>query len=267
MTDAERHEALQFIEDVSRKAGDVVLSYYQGEYAIDRKNVEDSKIDIVTDADRASEDLILSAIRERYPDHEIVSEEAPPDTTRSRWKWFVDPIDGTVNFTHGYPAFCISIAVAEDDRLVAGAVFDPLRKETFSSTRGGGARLNGKPIRVSRAERLDRSIVATGFPYDRGYSPNNNLKEFCRVMPHIQGIRRAGSAALDLAYVAAGRLDAFWELKLKPWDMAAGMLLVEEAGGRISDRFGAETSVYTDSVAATNNRIHDALIRLLNEDR
>ncbi len=175
----------------------------------------------------------------------------------------MDPLDGTVNFAHGFPVFCISVALMERGRLLAGMIFDPIRKDSFLAARGSGAFLNDQPIHVSRADRMDRSLIATGFPYDQAISPENNLAEFCSVAPRAQGMRRAGSAALDLAYVAAGRLDGFWELKLKPWDMAAGMLLVEEAGGRVSDRTGRPTDVYTDSVVATNGHIHDVVVGLL----
>ncbi len=263
MERSDRQEVVRFLEEVTMQAGDAIMSFYRGDLVIERKNVGQSAIDIVTNADRASEELILAALRASFPDHDIVTEETALEMRGSRWKWFVDPLDGTVNFAHGYPVFSVSVALAEDDEVVAGMVCDPLRKESFSAVRGGGAFLNGRPIRASSAERLDRSIVATGFPYDRAVSPENNVAEFSMVVTRVQGIRRGGSAALDLAYVAAGRLDGFWELKLKPWDMAAGMLLVEEAGGRVTDRFGRNADVYTNSVVASNGLIHDALLEIL----
>jgi len=254
---------LAFMDLVERRAGQVILSYFEKDLRIERKDTNQGGIDIVTEADRESEEIILGAIRKEFPDHDVVSEERPPEIKGSRWRWFVDPLDGTVNFAHGYPVFSISMALMEGSTLVAGMVYDPLRDECFSATRGGGAFLNGRRIRVSGTPRLDQSVVATGFPYDRAYSSENNVVEFSRVVTRVQGMRRGGSAAIDLAYVSCGRLEGFWELKLKPWDQAAGMLLVEEAGGRVSDRTGSPTDVYTLSVVATNGLIHGQLVNLL----
>jgi len=256
-------QVLLFITEVITSAGAEVLSYYRGNFRIEGKNEGESSIDIVTDADRASEDIIVEAIRQRFPDHDIVTEERAPEISGSPWKWFIDPLDGTVNFSHRYPVFCVSIALAHEDRLVAGMIYDPLRGELFQAARGRGAFLNDLPIRVSAADRLERSIVATGFPYDRATDPDNNVAEFSRVVTRVQGIRRGGSAAIDLAYVACGRLDGFWELKLKPWDMAAGMLLVSEAGGRVTDGTGNPTDVYTYCVVASNGLIHDRLVEII----
>jgi myo-inositol-1(or 4)-monophosphatase len=256
-------EVLSFLSHLSRSAGKVLLDHFNGDFRIDRKNPFEGSIDIVTDADRASEALILEEIHREFPDHDILTEETPTTRSGSPWLWVVDPLDGTVNFAHGFPVFCTSIALVEHGRLLAGMVYDPLRKDSFFAARDSGASLNGEPIHVSKANRIDRSLLATGFPYDQAISPDNNLAEFCAVAPRAQGMRRAGSAAMDLAYVAAGRLDGFWELKLNPWDMAAGMLLVEEAGGRVSDRSGQSTDMYTDIIVATNGHIHDLLVGLL----
>lgn len=256
-------QVLLFMTEVITSAGAEVLSYHRGEFAIERKNERESSIDIVTDADRASEDIIVVAIRQRFPDHDIVTEERPPEISGSPWRWFIDPLDGTVNFSHRYPVFCVSMALAHEGRLVAGTVYDPLRGELFQAASGRGAFLNGLPIHVSATNRMERSMVATGFPYDRATDPDNNLAEFCRVMTRVQGVRRGGSAATDLAYVACGRLDGFWELKLKPWDMGAGMLLVSEAGGRVTDGAGNPTDVYTYCVVATNGLIHDRLVEAI----
>jgi myo-inositol-1(or 4)-monophosphatase len=256
-------DLLPFLSYVTEDAGKVLLGYFNKDFRIDRKNPFEGSIDIVTDADRASETLILEAIQREFPHHDILTEETPTSRSGSPWLWIVDPLDGTINFAHGFPAFSISIAVMEHGRLLAGMVYDPLRRDGFFAARGAGAFFNDKRIHVSRTDRLDRSLLATGFPYDRAVSPENNLAEFCHVVTRVQGVRRAGSAALDLAYVAAGRLDGFWELKLKPWDMAAGMLLVEEAGGRVSDRTGQPTDVYTNAIVATNGHIHDMLLGML----
>lgn len=260
-------QVLLFITDVISSAGTEVLSYYRGGFKIERKNEGKSSIDIVTDADRASEEIIVSAIHRRFPEHDIITEERPPEISGSPWKWFIDPLDGTVNFAHGYPVFCVSIALARDNELIAGMIYDPLRGELFQAALGRGALMNGQPIHVSAADRLERSIVATGFPYDRATDPDNNVAEFSRIVTRVQGMRRGGSAATDLAYVACGRLDGFWELKLKPWDVAAGMLLVSEAGGRVSDHAGNPTDVYTYCVVATNGHIHDGLVEIIGRRR
>jgi myo-inositol-1(or 4)-monophosphatase len=263
--DLRAQDVLAFLDQVTSWAGKVLATYFHGEFRIDRKGPTDDGIDIVTDADRASEEIILEAIRREYPDHDILTEETDIESTGARWLWIVDPLDGTVNFAHGFPHFCISIALMDRGELVAGMIHDPLRKENFWAAQGKGAFLNGARIRVSTADRLSRSIVATGFPYDRATSPINNVAEFTRVVTRVQGIRRAGSAALDLAYVASGRFDGFWELKLKAWDQAAGMLIVQEAGGRVTDRFGKPTTCYTDAIVATNGLIHDELVSRLGE--
>jgi len=258
-------DIVPFLEDVTDRAGRAIMSYFQGKFQIDRKDTAPGGIDIVTDADRASEEIILGAIRREFPDHDILTEETRTVSTGSPWLWLVDPLDGTVNFAHGIPIFSVSIALMHNGALVAGMVYDPTRMEKFRAMRNNGAYLNGDSIHVSRADRLDRSIMATGFPYDRAYSPINNVAEFSRVVTRVQGIRRGGSAAIDLAYVSCGRLDGFWELKLNPWDMAAGMLLVEEAGGRVTDRTGRPTDVYTDNIVATNGMVHDLLVGILSE--
>lgn len=259
-------DIVPFLEDVADRAGRSIMSYFQGSFRIDLKDKRPGGIDIVTDADRASEDIILGSIRREFPDHDILTEETETNSTGSSWLWLVDPLDGTVNFAHGIPIFSVSIALMNNGILVAGIVYDPTRAEKFRAIRNDGAYLNGNQIRVSQADRLNKSIIATGFPYDRAYSSVNNVAEFSRVVTRVGGIRRGGSAAIDLAYVSCGRLDGFWELKLKPWDMAAGMLLVEEAGGRVTDRTGRPTDVYTDSVVATNGVVHEALADILSAD-
>lgn len=228
---------LEFLTRVTEKAGKRILTYSKGNLGVTLKDNRPDAIDIVTNADRASEDFIVDAINREFPEHDILTEERSIELKGSPWLWFVDPLDGTVNFAHGYPMFSISLALMESGVLVAAMVYDPLKKESFYAIRNRGAFLNGNPIHVSGAARLPESILSTGFPYDKAYSPENNIAEFSRVLLRVQGIRRGGSAALDLAYVSCGRLDGFWEQKLKPWDMAAGMLLVQEAGGRVSDGF------------------------------
>lgn len=264
-TDIMPGDVLPFLDHLVGRAGRVLTKYFQGKLDVRLKDNRVGAIDIVTDADRASEDLILEAIRREFPDHDILTEETPTEKTGSEFLWLIDPLDGTVNFAHSYPVFAISVALMVNGSLMTGVIHDPLRQETFSAFRNGAAFLNGNPIMVSKVERLDRSLVSTGFPYDKAFSPENNLAEFSTVLLKVQGVRRGGSAALDLAYVASGRLDGFWELKLKPWDMAAGMLLVEESCGRVTDRTGQPTDVYTNSIVATNGLIHDLLVGVLSE--
>jgi myo-inositol-1(or 4)-monophosphatase len=261
--DIDLTRACAFMESAAREAGEAILSCTRGPLEVRRKNIETSPIDIVTNADHASEAILMARIRDGFPDHDILTEETPTEDRGALWKWIIDPLDGTVNFSHGYPVYCVSIGLLGPRGLAVGVVYDPLRNECFSAVKGSGAFLNGRTIKVSASSELTASLLATGFPYDRAVSPVNNVAEFSRVAPRVQGIRRGGSAALDLAYVSCGRLDGFWELKLKPWDMAAGMLLVTEAGGMVSDRYGRPTDVYTDSVAATNGLVHEALLRLL----
>jgi myo-inositol-1(or 4)-monophosphatase len=225
------------------------------------------EIDLVTEVDRACEELVLRTLRGRFPDHDIVTEEQHLEQTGSSHVWFVDPLDGTTNYAHGYPFFCCSVGLAVDGRLVAGAVFDPLRDELFTAERGGGAFLNGRPLRVSKAMELLRSLLVTGFPYDLRDDLPAKLRLFNRFMGHARGIRRDGAAALDLCYVAAGRLDAFWEERLHPWDMVAGSVIVEEAGGRVTRFDGTPTGLVADELLATNGRLHEAMLHVLREDR
>jgi myo-inositol-1(or 4)-monophosphatase len=258
-------DLLPFLNDVAQNAGKIIMSYYNGNFTVQSKDVRPGGVDVVTDADQASEEYILQSIKSNFPLHDVLTEERRTENTGSKWLWVIDPLDGTVNFSHGYPVFCVSIALMEQNRIIAGIIHDPVHQETFCGLLDQGAFLNGNLIRVSSAEKLERSIVATGFPYDRAFDKVNNLAEFSKVSCRVQGMRRGGSAAMDLAYVACGRLDGFWELKLKPWDMAAGMLIVQEAGGRVTNRYGENTDIYTNSILATNGIIHENLKDLLRE--
>lgn len=217
-------------------------------------------IDLVTDVDKACEDAILEVIRARFGDHDIVAEETHIDRTGSRHVWYVDPLDGTVNFAHGYPFFSTSVALAVEGQAVAGAVYDPIKEELFTAERGGGARLNGRPLRVSRTSTLVESLLVTGFPYDIHDDVEGKLRVFRRFMAKAQAIRRDGSAALDLCYLAAGRIDGFFEERLNAWDMAAGNLLVEEAGGRVSRYDGTPLLLRNDEILASNGALHEAML-------
>ncbi|MFQ5915361.1 MAG: inositol monophosphatase family protein [Nitrospinota bacterium] len=222
-------------------------------------------VDLVTAMDRASEDHILSRLKAAFPEDDILTEERDQEVRRSENLWIVDPLDATNNYAHGFPMFCVSIAFERLGRVVLGAIYDPLRDEMFLAEAGEGAALNGMALTASSTPHLDVSLVATGFPYDKRESPVNNLDHFQRFALRTQGVRRTGSAALDLAYVAMGRLDGFWELKLSPWDVAAGALLVQEAGGRVTDFAGGGDFIYGGEVVASNGRIHQEMLVTLSE--
>jgi myo-inositol-1(or 4)-monophosphatase len=217
-------------------------------------------INLVTEADKMSEKLIIKAIKRNYPDHGILSEESPAISGESKMRWIIDPLDGTTNYAHGYPVFCVSIALEKDGAIILGVVYDPTRQDTFVAVRGEGAQLNGKKLAVSETSDLNYSLLATGFPYDIRESEENNLNHFQTMAKKAQAIRRAGAAALDIAYVAAGRFDGFWELKLKPWDTAAASLILEEAGGKVTDLGGRPWNILSPNVLISNGRIHEQLV-------
>ncbi|MBP6989939.1 MAG: inositol monophosphatase [Spirochaetes bacterium] len=261
-----RAEFADFARALAREAGAILLrGFRSGKTVISYK----SRTDLVTDSDRASEDFLVARISERYPSHAIIAEEGSRKEADGGYLWYVDPLDGTNNFAHGLPLFCVSIGVfsLSENTVVAGAVYNPFLDEMFTAARGEGAFLNGERIRVSSLDDIGISLVATGFPYDKAVSPDNNLKEFNRILPLIQGTRRMGSAAIDLSYVACGRLDGYWEGKLKPWDTAAGSLIVEGAGGRVSRYDGSPFSPEYPEIVASNGKIHDRLVSLLVRDR
>jgi myo-inositol-1(or 4)-monophosphatase len=224
-----------------------------------------SEIDLVTAVDREAEGLIVAALRDAFPDHGIIAEESPAAPGRGEHRWYVDPLDGTTNFAHGFPQFAVSIALEQGEDVVLGVVHDPMREETFVATRGGGARLNGARIRVSDVATLGRSLLASGFPYDVRERVDFYDAFWREALRRAQGVRRVGSAALDLCYVACGRFDAFWEWKLQAWDVAAGCLIVEEAGGRVSDLRGAPHRLAGGQTAASNGRVHAELLGMIAE--
>jgi myo-inositol-1(or 4)-monophosphatase len=234
-------------------------------------------IDPVTETDLQAQEMIIALIRQHFPDHGFLAEEeaggvkgpgghgGPPHQSLPPPRWIIDPLDGTVNFAHDFPMFCVSIAFEAEGRLEYGVIYDPLRDELFEAKRGGGASLNGRPIRVSTTDRLDRALVATGFPYDIRERLPETLGRLGRILGVVQGVRRAGSAALDMCYVACGRFDGFWEENLKPWDTAAGLLLIGEAGGRITTFSGRDYDFYAPNIMASNGSLHDRILSLLNE--
>ncbi len=229
----------------------------------DKKVELKGEINLVTEVDRICEQRIVEIIKKTFPEHNILTEETPMPEGSSSYRWIIDPLDGTTNYAHGYPFFCTSIALELEGRVVLGAIYDPLLDELFTAQQGQGAFLNGERIVVSKTERLTNALICTGFPYDLRESPVNNVDHFNNFIMEAQAVRRDGAAALDLCYVAAGRFDGFWELKLNPWDVAAGKLLVEEAGGLVTDFGGGSLNVYDQEILATNGRIHEEMIEVI----
>lgn len=220
------------------------------------------RINLVTEVDLEAERIVVERIRFHFPDHQILAEEGGLTGADASFRWIVDPLDGTTNYAHGYRFFCVSIGLEIDRELQLGVVYDPVTEELFTAEKGQGARLNGQPIGVSPQDVLVDSLVATGFSYDREQM-QRNLDLFGRVMLKVQAIRRDGAAALDLCYVACGRFDAFWELHLSPWDVAAGKLMVEEAGGRVTDLRGKSWQMRGGEVLASNGTLHPVLLELI----
>ena len=219
--------------------------------------------DLVTEVDKESERLIVEHLLARFPDHDIVAEENIYPQNGSPFRWIIDPVDGTTNYAHGFPWFCASIGLEQDGKLVAGVIYNPVYDELFTATKGGGAFLNGVRLSVSARSPLKNTLLGTGFPYDCATDPANNFASFMAFQKSARGIRRAGAAALDLAYVAAGRLDGFWELKLKPWDVAAGVLLVREAGGVVTTFDGSAYDIFNNRIVASNGLIHEEMVAML----
>ena len=250
---------LDFAVSVARDAGRLLRDRLGSRIDITHKGA----INIVTDVDLASERLIRDRIATHYPRHEVLAEEGGLVETRSEYRWIVDPLDGTTNYAHGLPVFCVSIALEHLGQTILGVVYDPMRDEMFTAERGGGAALNGRPIRVSTTADLLQSLLSTGFPYDIKTSNLTNLDHWANFAMNAQALRRIGAAALDLSYVAAGRFDGFWELSLSPWDMAAGALIVSEAGGRVTDFQGSAFSNYKPEVIASNGLIHQRMVEVL----
>lgn len=252
---------LNFAIETAREAGHILLEKFGRIEKVTKKG----DINLVTEADLASEALIIEKIKSYHPKHAILAEEAGEAVIiggGTSWKWIIDPLDGTTNYAHGYPCFCVTLALEHEGEVVIGVTYDPTRNELFAAEKGHGATLNGKPIRVSATENLGDSLIVTGFPYDfkQRVDFSRHLTEF---LLQSRGVRRDGSAAIDLAYVACGRFDGFWEEGLNPWDVAAGKLLIEEAGGQITYYDGAPFSIYTPPICASNGRIHSQMLDVL----
>jgi myo-inositol-1(or 4)-monophosphatase len=255
--------------EIAREAGACLREYFAQGVETEYKG----DVDLVTVADRTVEKLIRKRLGDVFPEHGIYGEEGTRERLEGEFRWYVDPLDGTTNFAHGFPQFCVSMGLehrpaatkpGEDGTLAAAVIYDPMRDELFTAERGRGAMLNGKPMHVSRIGQLAEALLATGFPSRKRHaSPNIHFYQEFTLRSH--GVRRAGSAALDLAYVACGRLEGFWEFNLNPWDTAAGILLVEEAGGRVTDFGGAHFQMKSDEILASNGLIHEELIGLFED--
>ena len=219
--------------------------------------------DIVTDVDRRSEETICRLIREAFPDHGILSEERRERSGAAPYRWVVDPLDGTINYAHHFPFFCVSIGVEREGVLQVGVVYDPIREELFAAMKGGGATLNGRPLTPSTVDDLSHALLATGFSPEVHEGDFANVRHFEAFLQKTQAVRRPGSAALDICYVAAGRLDGFWEMHLHPWDMAAGALIVQEAGGKVTNFAGQPFSLTEGEILVSNARIHEAMTQVL----
>jgi myo-inositol-1(or 4)-monophosphatase len=251
----------QFLATIIVEAGALLKGRLNERHTVQYKG----EINLVTEADLLSETLIMERIRRSFPGHDILTEESPETTNGSRFRWIIDPLDGTTNYSHGYPIFCTSIALEVEGEIVLGAVYNPMLMELFMAEKGEGASLNGSRLSVSRTADLSRGLLATGFPYDLREDRNNNMNYFKALAMRAQAVRRSGAAALDLAYLAAGRFDGFWELKMMPWDTAAGWLLVTEAGGVVTDLCGGPYGLRSPHILAGNGVINGELLRVIAE--
>lgn len=262
MSDVDLQKALQVALTAGRRAATMLHEGENASFSISHK----SEMELVTSLDQASEDLLVKMLASAFPDHAIVSEEGStvgrPDEGLQPI-WFIDPLDGTTNYAHHLPWYAVSIGLEINKQPVVGVVLAPSLGWEFTAVRGGGAHQNGKALHVTNTAQITRALVGTGFPYDHRVSPHNNVAEVSAVIPHIQCLRRMGSAALDCCLVASGRLDAYWEFKLKPWDVCAGTLIVEEAGGLVTDVDGSPFQLRAGQILASNGRVHQELQRLL----
>lgn len=251
---------LNFAIETAREAGQLLLEKFGRKLNVSKKG----DINLVTEADIASEKLIIERIRSYYPKHSILAEESGAAVLdgASEWKWIIDPLDGTTNFAHGYPCWCVTLALEHNGEIVLGVTFDPTRNELFAAERGHGATLNNKPILVSNTESIADALIVTGFPYDFKQK-ENFARHLTQFLLSSRGVRRDGSAAIDMAYIACGRFDGFWEEGLNPWDVAAGMLLIEEAGGNVTYYDGSKFSIYTPPICASNGLIHGEMLKIL----
>ncbi|HZS43736.1 MAG TPA: inositol monophosphatase family protein [Blastocatellia bacterium] len=250
---------LEFAIRLAQEAGKVLRDNFGRKITISNKG----EIDLVTEADLAAEKVIKDLISSHYPKHQILAEESGAFETSSEYRWIIDPLDGTTNYAHGLPIFCVSIALERAGEMIIGVIYDPIRDEMFVAERGSGATLNNRSIQTSETESLKKALLVTGFPYDVHTNSVNNIDNFANFMKTAQAVRRLGSAAIDLCYVAAGRFDGFWEMKLNAWDMAAGALIVEEAGGQVTAFNGGKFDPFKKEICASNGLIHKEMVTIL----
>ncbi len=255
-----KSDMLQTAIRAAQEAGHYLLEHRGNVRHIDTKS---SAIDLVTEIDKESERRIIEIIRSNYPTHSIIAEEGGAQPTDSEYRWIIDPLDGTLNFTHGFPIFCVSIGLEYKGKLIGGVVYDPNTHELYSAERGSGAFLNGTRIRVSETDTMINGLLITGFPYNIHNNPDQTIERFTDFLKEVQAVRRLGSAAIDLCYIAAGRGDGFWESNLKPWDMAAGIVLVEEAGGTVTGFRGEPITPFDNWIVASNGRLHRGMLEII----
>ena len=253
------HPTVNIAVRAARAAGDVILRYHN---QIDLLTIENKSInDFVSEVDKTAEKAIINEIKKAFPKHSILAEESGEILGDSDFQWIIDPLDGTTNYLHGFPQYAVSIALLEKQAMTHAVIYDPFKEELFTASKGDGAYLNNERIRVTVSNGLQDTLIGTGFPFKDPQHLDCYLETFKAIHPHVSGIRRAGSAALDLAYLAAGRLDGFWEIGLNSWDIAAGSLLVKEAGGFIGDFSGRDQYMETGNVVAGNADVYKALLK------
>lgn len=252
-------DCLDFAVSLAKGAGEIQIKHYGQSHSVEYKG----EINPVTEVDKLCDQFIAQRITEKFPNHDILTEENSYKIGGYSYKWIIDPLDGTTNYLHGFPYFCVSIALEVDGEVKLGVIYNPVLDELFYAKKGEGAYLNGKRLKVSSTPKLENGFLATGFPYDLREHADFYLRYFREFITKSFAIRRGGSAALDLSYLAAGRFDGFWELKLQPWDVAAGSLLILEAGGKVSDFRGNPFSIYFKEILASNGLIHDEMLRVI----
>jgi myo-inositol-1(or 4)-monophosphatase len=260
--DGFKSELLQTAQLAALNASDIHMKYFGKHKEIEHKLNE---FDLVTNADKESEEIIIKTIRNKFAHHNVLSEEFNNDIETAEFTWIIDPLDGTTNYAHNYPQFCVSIGLMHRGDIIVGVVYDPVKNELFHAIKGSGAFLNTREIKVSSVKKVSESLLATGFPYDRRNKKANNMDYFEAFSYKAQAIRRPGSAALDLCYLACGRFDGFWELKLAPWDTAAGAIIVKEAGGIVSNFFSDSFDIFTKHIIASNPYIYDEMTTIIRE--
>lgn len=252
---------LDKIIDISKEAGNMIREEFGTNFSVEFKTNESN---IVTEIDKKSERMIMDFIRKNYPGHSILAEESGEYERDSEYQWVVDPIDGTTNFAHGLPIFSVSIGVRKNEEIIYGVIYDVMRDIVYSAEKGSGAFYNGNPLKVSKEDNLAESLLVTGFPYDIKTNPDKSIEKFNAFLLNSRAVRRLGSAAIDLCYVAQGIFEGFWEVHLQPWDMCAGILLVEEAGGSVTNFNNDPVNIYSKQILATNGKVHKDMLGILN---